>query len=164
MAEYLDFVSVDMWTTIFAWINLLILFLLLKHFLFDRINKVLDERASEIENTYKEAEDTRLSAEETRASYEEKLKNANLEADSIIKSAVENADARSEAIVDEASQKARGIIEKSQRQAESDKQSAIDAARGEIASMAVDVAKKLIEKEIDSGDDEKLISDIIDRM
>lgn len=164
MAEYLDFVSIDTWTIIFAWINLLVLFLLLRHFLFNPINKVLDERALEIENTYNEAENTRLSAEEARASYEEKLKNANLEADSIIKSAALNADARSEAIVYEASEKAHGIIEKSQRQAESDKQNAIDAARSEIASMVVDVARKLIEKEIDSGDDEKLISDIIDRM
>lgn len=164
MAEYLDFVSVDMWTTIFAWINLLILFLLLKHFLFKPINKVLDERAAQIENEYEEAEKDRASAEEIRGSYEEKLKNAHLEADSIIESALKNADARSEAIVYEASEKARGIMEKSQKQIESDKQSAIDAARGEIASMAVEVAQKLIEKEIDGGNDEKLIADIIDRM
>lgn len=49
MNEYLPFVSIDTWTMIFTWANLLILFLLLKKFLFKPVTKILDERAEEIE-------------------------------------------------------------------------------------------------------------------
>ena len=58
MNEYLPFVSIDTWTMIFTWANLLILFLLLKKFLFKPVTKILDERAEEIENSYKQAEET----------------------------------------------------------------------------------------------------------
>lgn len=164
MNEYLPFVSIDTWTMIFTWANLLILFLLLKKFLFKPVNKILDERAEEIENSYKRAEETNDKAFSLKNEYEEKLLSAKNEADGIIKSAVETADRRSESIVNEANEKARHIMEKSQKQIEQDKQNAVNEARKDIASMAVDAAEKIIGKKLTDSDDEELISDIIDRM
>ena len=160
MNEYLPFVSIDTWTMIFTWANLLILFLLLKKFLFKPVTNILDKRAEEIENSYKQA-DKALSL---KSEYEEKLLSAKNEADGIIKSAVETADRRSESIVNEANEKVRYIMEKSQKQIEQDKQNAVTDAKREIASMAVDAAEKIIGKKLTDSDDEELISDIIDRM
>ena len=159
MNEYLPFVSIDTWTMIFTWANLLILFLLLKKFLFKPVTKILDERAEEIENSYKQAEETNDKALSLKSEYEEKLLS-----DGIIKSAVETADRRSESIVNEANEKVRYIMEKSQKQIEQDKQNAVTDAKREIASMAVDAAEKIIGKKLTDSDDEELISDIIDRM
>lgn len=164
MNEYLPFVSIDTWTIIFTWANLLILFLLLKKFLFKPITKILDKRAEEIENSYKQAEETNDKALSLKSEYEEKLLSAKNEADGIIKSAVETADRRSESIVNEANEKVRYIMEKSQKQIEQDKQNAVTDAKREIASMAVDAAEKIIGKKLTDSDDEELISDIIDRM
>lgn len=164
MEEYLPFVSIDVWTMIFTWVNLIILFLLLKKFLFKPVNKVLDERAQEIENSYKEAENTKSQAQSMRAEYENKLSGAQKEADGIIKSAVETANRRSDSIVSEANEQAKHIIEKSQKQIERDKKNAINEAEADIASMAVDIAGKIIGKKLDTDTDEKLISDIIDRI
>ena len=170
MNEYLPFVSIDTWTMIFTWANLLILFLLLKKFLFKPVMKILDERAEEIENSYKQAEETNDKALSLKSEYEEKLLSAKNEADGIIKSAVETADRRSsdlrrsESIVNEANEKVRYIMEKSQKQIEQDKQNAVTDAKREIASMAVDAAEKIIGKKLTDSDDEELISDIIDRM
>jgi F-type H+-transporting ATPase subunit b len=164
VGEYLQFVTIDVWTMIFTWVNLIILFLLLKKFLFKPVNKVIDERAEEIENSYKQAADTKNEAQSMKNEYEQKLLAAKDEAEGIIKSAVEAANRRSDSIVGEANEQARHIMEKSQKQIEQDKKNAIDSARGDIASMAVDVAEKLIGKKLDETDDEKLISDIIDRI
>ena len=164
MNEYLPFVSIDTWTMIFTWANLLILFLLLKKFLFKPVTKILDERAEEIENSNKQAEETNDKAISLKSGYEEKLLSARNEADGIIKSAVETADRRSESIVNEANEKVRYIMEKSQKQIEQDKQNAVTDAKREIASMAVDAAEKIIGKKLTDSDDEELISDIIDRM
>ena len=153
MNEYLPFVSIDTWTMIFTWANLLILFLLLKKFLFKPVTKILDERAEEIENSYKQAEETNDKALSLKSEYEEKLLSAKNEADGIIKSAVETAN-----------EKVRYIMEKSQKQIEQDKQNAVTDAKREIASMAVDAAEKIIGKKLTDSDDEELISDIIDRM
>ena len=142
MNEYLPFVSIDTWTMIFTWANLLILFLLLKKFLFKPVTKILDERAEEIENSYKQAEETNDKALSLKSEYEEKLLSAK----------------------NEANEKVRYIMEKSQKQIEQDKQNAVTDAKREIASMAVDAAEKIIGKKLTDSDDEELISDIIDRM
>ncbi|MBR0027173.1 MAG: ATP synthase F0 subunit B, partial [Clostridia bacterium] len=94
MDNYLPFVSLDVWTMIFTWINLVILFLLLKKFLFKPINKILDERAAEIEGEYTAAEKARAEADTIKAEYEGKIDSAKTEADSIIKSAVTTANER----------------------------------------------------------------------
>ncbi len=164
MGEYLQFVSIDTWTMIFTLINFLVLFLLLKKFLFKPINNVLEKRADEIENTYKTVEKTKIEAEDLKTEYEERLKSAKEEADGIIKSAVINAQRRSDDIVNEASEKAQYIVEKSQKQIELDKKNAVNEAQSDIASLAVDIAEKIIGKKLDSKEDEQLVSDIIDRI
>ena len=164
MEEYLPFVSIDIWTMIFTWANLIILFLLLKKFMFKPVNKVLDERAEEIENSYKEAEDTKSKAQSMKAEYESKLHGVIKEADGIIKSAVETANKRSDSIVSEANEQAKHIIEKLQKQIERDRENAMSEAEADIASMAVDIAEKILGKKLDTDTDEKLISDIIDRI
>lgn len=164
MDEYLPFVSIDIWTMIFTWANLIILFLLLKKFLFKPVNKMLAERAAEIEDSYKAVGIAESKAENMKAEYEGKLLSAKAEADVIIKAALETADRRSDSIVTEASDKARHIMEKSRKQAERDKQNAVNEARADIAKMAADIAEKLIGKRFGEDDDEKLVSDMIDRI
>lgn len=164
MEEYLDFVTIDFWTMVFTWLNFIILFLLLRHFLFKPVNRVLSERAEEIENTYKIAETAQHDAEMAREKYENRLNEAKTEADGIIQSAVSKARERSDSIISEAQENARHIAEKSQKQTELDRQNAMKEARQDIAGMAVDVAEKLIGERLDSGADEKLIESIIDQI
>lgn len=164
MEEYLPFVSIDIWTMIFTWVNLIILFLLLKRFLFKPVNRVLEERAAEIENSYKKAENTNSEAQSMKAEYESKLLSAETEADGIIKSALETANRRSDSIVSEANEQAKRIMAKSQKQIERDKEKAINEAEADIVAMAVDIAEKIIVGKLDTDTDEKLISDIIDRI
>lgn len=164
MDKYLPFVSIDQWTMIFTWVNLIILFLLLKKFLFKPVDKILRQRAEEIENEYKAAENTQKEADDLKAEYEMKLGGAKAEADEIIQSAVDNANRRKDNIVSEANEQAKHIIEKTQKQLETDKKRMVEEAKEDIASMAIDAAGKLISKKLDAAEDEQLISDIIDRM
>ncbi len=146
----MDFVTIDMWTMIFTWLNLIILFLLLKKFLFGPVNKILLARAEEIETAYTTAESAKREAAELRGEYEQQIRSAKDEADGIIKSAVSAAKERSESIVNEAQETAQRI--------------ALREARGDIASMAVDVAEKLIGERISDRADDKLIESIIDKI
>ncbi len=164
MNEYLPFVSIDIWTTIFSWVNLLILFLLLKRFLFKPVNKILSDRAAEIEGAYREAEDSRREAEDIRIEYDKKLMSAGNEADSIIKSAVDAASRRSESIISDAEKQAKIIEEHSRALIAKEKSSALESVRADVASMAVDIAERLVRRSLNEEDDEKLISDIIDKI
>ena len=56
------FVGVNFWTIIFAWINLLILYLAFKKFLFVPIKNMIDQRQKEIDDMYSDAESSRTAA------------------------------------------------------------------------------------------------------
>lgn len=161
MPETLEFLSVDFWQTFMAMGNLLILFLIVKKLLFKPVNEILSKRAAEVDNIYSEAEIMRTEAKTSKDSYEEKLKNAKVETDHMIKSATERANLRSEEIINEANFEA----ENRKRKAESDislaKKKAINEMKENITDMVIDLAKQVVEKEIDQGVHDKLIDNAI---
>ncbi len=72
----LDLVSIVPWEIITQLINLLLLFLLLKHFLFKPVQNVLNARQAEIDKTYAEADAAQTRAEELRDEYEKRIADA----------------------------------------------------------------------------------------
>ena len=86
-----SFVGVNVWTMLFAWCNLLILYLFLKKILFVPMKNMIDSRQKEIDDMYKNAEDAETQANEMKTSYEEKLHNANEESEEILKTALRRA-------------------------------------------------------------------------
>ena len=56
-AKVTDFLTIDPATIILVLANTLILFLVLKHFLFDKVNKVIDDRKNEVVETFKRADE-----------------------------------------------------------------------------------------------------------
>ena len=71
--KFENFVGVNFWTMIFAWINLLILYLFLKKLLFKPLKGMIDSRQKEIDDMYSDAESATASAEAMKQEYEEKL-------------------------------------------------------------------------------------------
>ena len=55
MEEYLSFVTIDVWTIIFTWGNLFILYLLMKKFLFKPVKEMIDKREQEVADIYEAA-------------------------------------------------------------------------------------------------------------
>lgn len=160
----MEFVSIDKWTLIFTWGNLLILYLLMKKFLFGPIQRVLNERKDAINNDFKAAENAKNEAENMKALYEEKLKNAKEKADEIILNATKNAHDKEEEIISGAKNEAQHIISKANKDAEQKKKAAVEDAKNEMSDMAVLIASKVIEKDIDKKDHEKLINEFINEI
>lgn len=164
MKEYLPFVTIDTWTLIFTWVNLLILFLLMKKFLFGPVKKILDKREEEIHSAYQEAKLSSEKAEALRQEYTAKLDSAKQEAASILESAHKKAGEQSEHIIAEAHSEATDILRKTNIQIENEKKSAMNEIKQDISSMAVSIAEKVIEKDINEKDYEKLVEKFIDEM
>ncbi|MGM9551462.1 MAG: F0F1 ATP synthase subunit B [Clostridia bacterium] len=156
------FVTLDTWTLIFTWVNLLILFLLVKKLFFKPIQKMLKEREDEINSSYSKAETAQKDAEDMRTSYQEKLSNAQSEAGRIVSDAVNNAQMRSDSIVKEAEEKAQDMITKAQKSIDAQKESAFNELQGEISSMAVEIAEKIIKKDIDEKKHHELIESALE--
>lgn len=158
------FVGVNFWTMIFAWVNLLILYLLFKKFLFVPIKKMIDSRQKEIDDMYSDAESARVSAGELKAEYEEKMSQANEESEEILKNAVRRAQLKEEEILKEANAKADRTMERAHEQIALEKKQAINDVKNQVSAMAIDIASAVIERDVSENEHKELIDDFISNM
>ena len=159
-----DFMSIDLTTIIATLLNTLILFFVLKHFLFDKVNKVVDERQKEIQDSYDRAEEAEKNAQKLEADYNEKIGQAKQEGAEIIRDATKKAQARADEIIDEARVEAKSIRTNAENEIEREKKIAVNAIKDEISQIAFSAAAAVVEKDLTSEDNEKLIEKFIDNV
>ena len=159
-----DFVSINVWTMIFAWVNLLILYILFKKFLFVPIKKMIDARQKEIDDMYSDAESARATAGELKAEYEEKIEKANEESEQILKSAVRRAQLKEEEILKEAGEEAARVLERAEEQIALEKKQALNEVKNEVSAMAIGIASAVIERDVSESEHRDLIDDFINNI
>ena len=162
MEEFQSFVTIDVWTMIFTWVNLIILVLVMKKFLFKPIMNMFEQREKEVGDMYSKAESAQKNAEELESEYTEKLSCAKEEAAKIMKDAKHDATLRGEEIVGDAKREASAILAKARKEIEREKETAVSEIKGDIAEIAVNIAQKVIEKDIKEEDHERLVEEFID--
>lgn len=158
---YMSFLSID-WTLVFMLCNTLILFLLMKHFFFKPVKKMIDSRQKEVEDIFDEANKAQTDAQNLKSEYEKHLSNARAEANEIINTAQKHAQIRSDEIIKEAHDKSAAMIAKADEEIKLERTKVLNDVKGEISDMAVMIAEKVVEKDINSKDHEKLIEQFID--
>ena len=158
------FVGVNFFTMIFAWINLVILYVFLKKLLFKPVKNMIDSRQKEIDDMYSEAEGAKSSANEMKAQYEEKIASADAESEEILRRAVRRAELREEEILREADKKAARVMERAEEQIELEKKRAVNDVKDEVSSIALGIAEAVIERDIDKKDHDSLIDEFIDKL
>ena len=157
-------VSFQYWTFIAQILNLFIQIFLFKKFLFKPIQNILEKRRQEVGELYTQAEEAKADAQQDKAEYEARLLAAEEEAAGIMKNALDRANVRSDEIIREANQKAAAMKEKADRDIAQERKKAVNEIKDDISNMAVEIAEKIVGREVSSQDHEKLISDFIDNM
>ena len=159
--EVQAFISIAPWTMFFMWINLLILMVAFKKYLFKPVCDILEKRKAEIEGHYQQAEEAEQTAKAMKASYEERMAGAREEADRVIRTATESANALSANIVDDARAQADQIRRRAETEIEMERRKAFDEVKGELSGIALDIARQVIEREVSEKDHEAFIDDFI---
>lgn len=154
-------VSIAPWTMIFQILNLLLLTVLFKKFLFKPVTEILDKRKSEIENHYSEAEKAENDAKTLKQDYEAKMAGARQEADQVIKTATDSANVMSGEIIEAARKDAAHIREKAEQEIELEKRKVFNDVKDDLSGIALDIASKVIDREIREEDHKQLIDDFI---
>ncbi len=162
--KFESFVGVNLWTMLFAWLNLLILYAFLKKLLFVPLKNMIDSRQKEIDDMYSSAEESKNDAAALKASYEEKLDRAEEESEAILKNAVRRAQLREEDILKEANAKAARTLERAEEQVELEKKRAVNEVKDEVADIALGIASAVIERDIGKDEHKELIDEFIARM
>lgn len=154
-------VSLDWQTIIVQLINLGIQVLLFKKFLYKPVMNILNKRQGLVDQPLKEAEEAKTEALTMREKYEASLLKASEEADRIVHEATSTAAKKSDKIVSEAQAEAAALKQQAQTDIEQQKRRAINDAKDEIGSMAMDIAAKVIGREISENDQAKLVDEFI---
>ena len=150
--QFLDIISVNIWDILISFANLLIMFLILKRVLFKPVQKMFETRKKQVETIYAEADESRSAAVSMKQEYEAKMASARSEADGLVRNAVQTAQKRSDAIVAEAASQASHIKQKQQM---------LQDVRGEISDIAVSIASKVVEREINAKDHQGFVDEFI---
>jgi len=154
-------ISVNIWQIVVSLLNLLIIFLVIKKFLFKPIKRAMQNRQSEIDKRLEDASIAQEQANEAKEKYEAQMLHAAQDADAIIKDATELANRRKEKIVEQARDEAADIVRIAKSNAELEKQRVQGEIKGQIVDVSTVLTSKLLEREINAQDHEKLIDDVI---
>ena len=159
--EVQQFISIAPWTIIFQILNLLLLMVLFKKYLFKPVMEILEKRQAEIEGHYQEAQQAETDAKAMKADYESKMAGARQEADRVIKTATESANAMSASIVEDARMQADQLKRRAQTEIDLERRRAFDEVKGELSGIALDIASQVIEREVNEKDHEAFIDEFI---
>ncbi|MEG0020552.1 MAG: F0F1 ATP synthase subunit B, partial [Oscillospiraceae bacterium] len=144
MPEFIEFFTIDKWTLLFTWVNMFIMFMIIKKLLFKPVLKILEQRKEQIENMYTEASTATDNAIKMEKDYTEKIALSKDEAGEIIKTATLTAQRREAEILAEAKEKADALTQRAQVEIEQEKKKAYGEIKGEIAEISVAIAAKLV--------------------
>ena len=156
--QSLDIISVKLWQILISLCNLLLIFLLVKKFLFKPVKKMIAERQAAVNEQLDAATEDRKLAAAQKAEWGEKMSTADRAAEEIVENATITANRRSEAIVEKAKEKADGMLRQAETQIELDRQKAGAQIREEIVTISTALAEKMLEREINTDDHRQLIS------
>lgn len=164
MGEFEALLGVNPLTVIFSLANFLLLFFVLRKFLFKPVMKVIDDRQKEIDELYAEAGSAKENALALQSEYQQKLAAAQQTSERLVKEAVARGQNREEEILRAASAEADAIREKAAADAARERKKAVNDAKDEISGMALAIAGKVVERELNADDQRKLVERFIDEL
>lgn len=153
--------NLNIWNIACAVINLLVLYLFMKHFLVAPVRKILDERKQMIERDLDDAKDTRTQAEQMKTEYEASMSNADQEASRIIEDARARAGEEYNRILDQAKKDAAKKMEEADRTIALEREKAMNDLQAGVAGLAMTAAAKLLSEQAGPDRDRNLYNSFL---
>ena len=161
MQLYQALITLDGWTFVAQICNLMIQLVIFKKLLLNPVKKVIAERKAKADSQIADAQKLRNEAEAMKAEYEQNLQNARTEANQIVAAAQKTATARSEELLGEARAQAAALKQKAEADIAQERKKAVNEVKDEIGGMAMEIASKVVEREIREADHKDLIDEFI---
>lgn len=147
---------------VFTIINLLVLYLLMKKFLFGPIIKVMDERKAMIDQQFAGAKAQEDQAKALKEQYEGALKSAKEESYQIMEQARKEAKAQADRTVEDTQAKVSAMLAKAQEDINTERENAMRQMKDDVASLAMEAAGKIIGRNSGTEQDLSLYDQFIE--
>jgi F-type H+-transporting ATPase subunit b len=142
----------------------IILFLVIKHYLWKPMTKLIESRQELISNELTDASHAKKSADRDLVHAQKKLQEARREADEIVTLAKRRADKVREEIISDAHQAAHKEVEQAKADIEFERKQVQDEMKRQIIDVAIMVAEKVVSEEINEEKHGALINEFIDEV
>jgi F-type H+-transporting ATPase subunit b len=141
-----------------------ILFLAMRSLVFPRLNTMLDERRASIEGKLEAADAKLIEMEQAKRDYEASLSDARGEANRILEEAKAAAEAVAKTIRSSAEDEAKRIVERATAEANAERMRLLDELRGQVGALSVQLAERIVERELDAATHSGLVDEYIQRL
>lgn len=148
------------WTVV----DLLILFLLMKKFLFGPVTAMLDQRAAAINADLDDAKAQKQAADVLLTDHERQIGEARAEAGRIVADAKRRAEAAYEQKLAQAQEEIQRMQQQAARQIEADRRAMLAQTRREIARLSLLAASKVAQQRMDADNEFALVDDFLSEM
>lgn len=138
------------WGVFWIIFNIIVLFILLRIFLFKPVLGILEKRQAMIREQLDDAAQKQEEAGVLKDRYEESLKNAKEESFQIVNDAKERAKVQYEHIIEKANEDAAQIVQQAGKAAEADREQMMRGAQAELAQVALAAASKMLGSSVDT--------------
>lgn len=140
-------------------INIIVLFVIVKALVYKPVKKFLDERTKRVQALGDEAKNAADEAQKTLDKRDEIIAQAESQAEKIINASRKQAAEIISSSKENAEKDAEEMLKKAKIEIENERKAIIEAANDDICTLAVDMAEKILSREVNKADNEKIIQD-----
>lgn len=156
-------INLDLYTFAFGAANLIILYIVLRKFLFKKVTDFMENRTNSIKAAIEKAENDSMEAAELKSKYETQIKDVRIQAGQIIDDARAKASREYDDVLKKAKNDSSKLIEKTLEEMEIEKQQMLKDVKNQVANLALSIASKVIEENMDSDKNRVLVNKLIDK-
>jgi F-type H+-transporting ATPase subunit b len=149
---------------IWGGISFVVLLVLLSKFAFPALKKGMDDRTERIRKDLDEAEGAKTEADRIREDYSRQLADAKAEAGRIIEEARQAADAVRRDLTARAEAEAQELRQRNAEQLEAERTRIMSELRGQVSTLAIELAEKVVEANLDRDANNRLIESYISQV
>lgn len=152
------------WNIIWTFVDLIILYVLLKKFLFARVQKVLDQRQEMIQGQMDHAKEQEALANQNLRQAQETVENATKEARDRAQRILEAASRKEKEQLLATEEEAKRILISSRKQAEQERKKLLADTQDEMVTIAMLAARKAVGNNINEEKEKALFEDLLKKV
>lgn len=162
--QSLEIISVNLWQILISLCNLILLYLILKKFLYQPVKKVLAARQAELDQQYQKAQKAESEALTFRDTWQKEIDGTQQKVEEMMETASTNARQRGDRIIADAREKAEDIIQQAHTDARLERERVYSEVKGDIVDISMMMVEKMLPRNITEEDQRKLIGTMIEEI
>ena len=139
-------------------LNIVVLYVMLRALIYKPVRAYMNARQERLKKQREDIKNEMDNVSQMKGQYEASLENARTEAENTVRDGVQRADKAAKEIVEKAEQEAKTMLADVHEQSIREKGEVMNAMKSEITSLAVELASKIMEREV-SIEDNRIIID-----